>query len=152
MAPEAGSLGVGPVPGDIGWFAIDEAGLDQRACYFDDKYVFSGSGSFSNVLDDETWLETWQGVANDQCGTPVSPHDGAADATWSYDEDAGTLIIDGYGAYVGLPKAVNEGELSNGVPVPNSVTYNVEFENTNTMRVSIEAGAGVWWQYKLVRD
>jgi len=62
------------------------------------------------------------------------------------------LIIDGYGAYVGLPKAVNEGELSNGVPVPNSVTYNVEFENTNTMRVSIEAGAGVWWQYKLVRD
>ncbi|MGA1581391.1 MAG: glycoside hydrolase family 16 protein, partial [Luminiphilus sp.] len=132
-------------------WAIDDAGVETRACYIDDLYVFSGDGSFSNVLDDETWLEAWQGVAADQCGAPVSPHDGTTDATWSYDEDAGTLLIDGFGAYVGIPKAVNEGELP-GVSVPNSVTYNVEFENTNTMRISIEAGAGVWWQYKLVRD
>jgi hypothetical protein len=102
-------------------------------------------------LDDETWLEAWQGVAADQCGAPVAPHDGTADASWSYDEEAGTLTIDGYGAYLGLPKAVNEGELP-GVSVPTSITYNVEFENTNTMNITIEAGGGVWWQYKLVRD
>jgi len=151
VAPEAGSLAVGPAPGDGSWWAIDDAGVETRACYIDDLYVFSGDGSFSNVLDDETWLEAWQGVAADQCGTPVSPHDGSTDATWSYDEEAGTLVIDGFGAYVGLPKAVNEGELP-GVSVPNSVTYNVEFENTNTMNITIEAGPGVWWQYKLVRD
>ena len=151
MAPEAGSLGVGPVPGDVGWFSIDEAGLETRACYFDDDYVVGMDGSFRNVLGDETWLEGWQGVADDQCGTPVAPHDGSADATWTLDEDAGTLTLDGFGAYFGLPKAVNEGELP-GVSVPTSVTYNVEFENTNTMNVSIEAGPGVWWQYTLVSD
>jgi hypothetical protein len=151
VAPEANSLAVGPAPGDGSWWAIDDAGVEARACYMDDKYVFSGSGSFSNVLDDETWLEAWQGVAADECGTPVSPHDGTSNATWTYDEEAGTLVIDGFGAYVGIPKAVNEGELP-GVSVPTSVTYNVEFENTNTMNVSIEAGPGVWWQYTLVRD
>jgi len=151
VASEAGSLAVGPAPGDGSWWAIDDAGLEARACYFDDLYVFSGSGSFSNELDDETWLEAWQGVAADQCGAPVAPHDGTADASWSYDEEAGTLTIDGYGAYLGLPKAVNEGELP-GVSVPTSITYNVEFENTNTMNITIEAGGGVWWQYKLVRD
>jgi hypothetical protein len=71
MAPEAGSLGVGPVPGDVGWFSIDEAGLETRACYFDDDYVVGMDGSFRNVLGDETWLEGWQGVADDQCGAPV---------------------------------------------------------------------------------
>ncbi len=75
-----------------------------------------------------------------------------SEATWSYDEDAGTLIIDGFGAYLGLPKAVNEGELP-AVPVPTSITYSIVFDdNNNTMSVSIEAGDGVWWQYKLVRN
>ena len=74
-----------------------------------------------------------------------------SDATWSYDEGAGTLVIDGFGAYLGLPKAVNEGELP-GVATPTSITYSVVFENAGTMIVSIEAGPGVFWQYKLVRE
>jgi beta-glucanase (GH16 family) len=152
VASEAGSLAVGPEPGDGSWWAIDDAGLTDRACYFDDSYVFEGDGTFSNVLGDETWLETWQDVDAESCGPPVFPHDGMSEATWSYDEDAGTLIIDGFGAYVGLPKAVNEGELP-AVPVPTSITYSIVFDdNNNTMSVSIEAGDGVWWQYKLVRN
>ena len=75
-----------------------------------------------------------------------------SDATWSYDEDSGTLTIDGFGAYIGLPKAVNDGELP-AVPVPTSVAYEIVLEDGNTvMLVSIEAGPGVFWQYKLVKN
>ncbi|RIV71519.1 hypothetical protein D2U88_07075 [Flagellimonas aequoris] len=151
MAPEAGSLGVGPAPGDISWFAIDEAGVTTRACYFDDTYVFGEGGSFANVLGSETWIEGWQG-GSDACGVPVAPHDGSAPATYVYDAGAGTLTINGTGAYIGLPKAVNAGELPN-VAVPTSITYNVTLsDNNNTMNVIIESGAGVFWQYKLIKD
>ncbi|MDG1389830.1 MAG: glycoside hydrolase family 16 protein [Halioglobus sp.] len=150
VALEEGALGVGPEPGDGSWWAIDEAGLVARECYFDDDYVFGTDGTFQNVLGDDTWLEPWQGVDAEQCGTPEFPHDGMNDATWSYDEGDGTLTLDGFGAYLGLPKAVNDGELA-AVPVPTSVTYTVTFEDNNTLLVNIEAGDGVWWSYKLVK-
>ena len=151
MASEAGALGVGPEPGDGSWWAIDDAGLVIRACYFDDEYIFNGDGSFSNVLGDDTWLETWQGVTEEMCAPPAFPHDGMTDATWSLDEGAGTLVLDGFGAYLGVPKAVNESELP-AVSTPTSITYNVVFEGSNTMIVSIEAGDGVFWTYKLLKN
>ena len=150
VAPEAGSLKVGPSSGSGAWFSIGDQAVIDRACYFDDTYVFSSNGSFSNVLGSETWLEKWQGVVADACGAPVAPHDGST-ATYVYDEVAGTIKITGTGAYIGLPKANNAGELPN-VAVPNSITYNVTLsEDKNTMNVVIEAGNGVFWSYKLVR-
>lgn len=151
LAPEAGALMVGPSPGSGEWWTSDAQVVADRACYFDDYYVFNMDGSFQNELQGETWLETWQGVAAEQCGVPVAPHDGSANATFVYDEGAGTLTVNGTGAYIGLPKANNEGELPN-VAVPSSITYNVTLmDNNNTMIVSVEAGAGVFWTYKLVR-
>jgi type 1 fimbria pilin len=149
MAPEAGSLGVGPSVGDTQWFSCDAACVSDRACYFDDTYVFGTDGSFTNVLGSETWIEPWQG-GSDSCGVPVAPHDGSNPATFTYDEGAGTLTLNGTGAYLGLPKANNQGELPN-VAVPSSITYNVTLVDANTMDVYVESGAGVFWQYKLVR-
>ncbi|MCB0439199.1 MAG: hypothetical protein KDD20_10705, partial [Mangrovimonas sp.] len=149
MAPEGGSLGVGPAPGDIGWWNCDAACVTGRACYYDDEYVFGADGSFSNVLGSDTWIEGWQG-GSDACGAPVAPYDGTAVATYTYDAGAGTVTINGTGAYIGLPKANNQGELPN-VAVPSSITYNVTFIDSNTISVMIEAGAGVFWQYKLIK-
>ena len=42
----------------------------------------------------ETWVEAWQG-GSDACAAPVSPHDGTSMGAFSYDEVAGTLMIDG---------------------------------------------------------
>jgi len=152
MAPEAGSLGVGPEQGDISWWSIDEAGVTDRACYFDDKYVFAADGSFSNVLDGETWVEEWQSGVPDGCGTPVAPHDGSNAATFSYDEGAGTLTLNGTGAYLGLPKAYNGGELTDPADAPESITYIIEFSENNTvLTVDINVGSG-WWRYKLVKN
>jgi len=145
---EAGALGVGPAVGDTSWWNCDAACVAARACYYDDQYVFSGE-SFSNILGADSWIEGWQG-GGDACGTPVAPYDGSANATFLYDAGAGTLTINGAGAYIGLPKANNQGELPN-VAVPNSITYNVSFIDANTISVYVEAGSGVFWQYKLVK-
>jgi hypothetical protein len=150
VAPEAGSLGVGPAPGNKSWWAIDAAGVTARSCFFDDTFVFGANGSFSNVLGNSTWLEGWQGTA-DACGAPVAPHNGSASATYIYDAGARTITINGAGAYLGLPKATNAGELPN-VAVPNSRVYSVTLSNgNNTMELIIEAGSGVFWHFKLVR-
>ncbi|MFK7832751.1 MAG: PKD domain-containing protein [Winogradskyella sp.] len=151
MASEAGSLGVGPAIGDTQWFACDDACVAARACYFDDLYVFGADGSFNNILGAETWIEGWQG-GSDNCGAPVAPYDGTATATYDFDLDSGQLIIDGVGAYIGLPKANNQGELPN-VAVPSSITYSATLsDSNNVLNVVVESGTGVFWQYKLVRE
>ncbi len=150
VAQEAGALGVGPAPGDTSWWNCDAACVTDRACYYDDQYVFGADGSFSNVLGADTWIEGWQG-GGEACGAPVAPHDGSNPATYTYDEGAGTVTLNGVGAFIGVPKANNSGELSNPADAPSSITYSVTFIDSNTINVSIEAGSGVFWQYKLVK-
>ena len=142
-------MGVGPTQGATNWWSIDASGVSERACYFDDTYVFGTDGSFTNVLGEETWLEGWQ-AGFDGCGTPVAPHDGSNPATYTFDESSGTITIVGEGAYIGLPKAHNGGE--DGNPVNDTITYLVEFVDNNTIIVDIEAGSGVWWRYHLVKN
>ncbi|NEW80041.1 MAG: hypothetical protein GZ086_11590 [Gelidibacter sp.] len=151
IAPEAGALKVGPSYGNGDWWTSDAQAVIDRACFFDDTYVFGSNGSFNNVLGTTTWLEAWQGTV-DACGTPVAPHNGSAAATYLYDATAKTITINGAGAYLGIPKANNAGELPN-VAVPTSITYNVVLsDNNNTMNLVIETGSGVFWSFKLVRD
>lgn len=150
IASEVGSLAVGPSQGAADWWSIDAAGLTARACYFDDTYVFGADGSFTNVLGSETWLEAWQGVAADGCGTPIAPHDGTNPATYVHNETAGTVTITGDGAYLGLPKVHNTAE--DGNPVNDTITYLVDLIDANTAIIDIEVGSGVWWRYKLVKN
>ncbi|WP_052172402.1 hypothetical protein [Psychroserpens jangbogonensis] len=152
MASQSGSLGVGPSIGDISWFPCDDPCVAERACYFDDTYTFGSDGSFANDLGAESWIEGWQG-GGDSCGVPVAPHDGSNSATYTYNEAGGTVTLNGVGAYLGLAKANNEGQLPD-VAVPNTITYNVTFTGPNAIDVNIESGtgSGVFWQYKLVRD
>ncbi|MCB4798275.1 PKD domain-containing protein [Neotamlana laminarinivorans] len=152
LASEAGALGVGPSSGDISWWNCDDACVTSRACYYDDEYIFNADGSFQNILGSETWVEAWQG-GSDACGTPVYPHDGSNAATYTYDSASGTVTLNGLGAFLGLPKAYNSGEISNPADAPSTVTYNVTLANNDTeMYVEIESGSGVFWQYKFVKD
>ncbi|MFV0375703.1 MAG: hypothetical protein ACK5JD_00210 [Mangrovibacterium sp.] len=152
MAPEAGAMGVGPSLGDISWWSNTAAGVSTWACFFDDTYVFGADGSFRNVLGSETWVETWQGASADGCGTPVAPQDGSAVATFSYDATAGTVTIDGTGAYLGIPKPYNGGELTAPGNAPESITYNIALSENNTVMIlDIDISSG-WWRFKLVKN
>ena len=152
LAPEAGAFGVGPEKDNVSWFSSSAEDVATRACLFDDEYIFTEDG-FQNVLGADTWVEAWQGTDPEGCAAPVFPHDGTADATYIYNAAAGTLTINGKGAFLGLAKAVNGGELSATPPaaVPDSITYIVVI-NGNTMDLDIEIAGGGYWSFKLVKD
>jgi len=143
MAPQAQALAVGPTLGDFSWWSNSAEDVNTRACFFDDEYVFNADGSFQNVQGGETWNEPWQGMDPEGCDTPVAPHDGSASATWSYDEGAGTITITGTGAYLGLAKVHNEGELASPGDAVTAITYPVVIDG-NTMTIDIDFGGGFW--------
>ena len=142
-----GAAGVGPSAGSMEWWASVEA---DRPCWYDDIYDFGADGSFSNVHGDATWVEGWQGGA-DSCAAPVAPHDGSADAVFTYDEDASTLTLMGKGAYLAVPKAVNGQELKSVADTPDFVTYQVTTLDGDSMSLTVETEAGVWWSFNLKR-
>lgn len=152
LAPEAGAFGVGPGQGNVSWFSSSADDVTTRDCLFDDLYVFNNDGSFENILDGETWVEAWQGNDPESCATPVFPHDGSASATYDYDAGAGTVTLDGTGAFLGLAKAVNGAELGSPGEAPDSVEYIIEFEDDNTIIVDIAIAGEGWWRFKLVRQ
>ena len=153
LAPIEGAYKVGPNPDDGSWWQNSVADLTTRACLFDDEFVFNADGSFQNVLGDDTWLEPWQeGVTDEACGAPVAPHDGSASATYAHDATANTLTITGLGAYLGIAKAITDGELSvEGTAVPESRTYDVHPTDDGSLKLSISTGSG-YWTFTLVKE
>ena len=167
LAPVAGALAVGPAPDDLSWWSSDAAAVTARDCHFDDQYVFDAgtmstndageeiwSGEYTILTDGSTWIETWQGVDAEGCGDPVAPHDESnAPFTYVVNNDTETVTLYGIGAYFGLPKATNEGELSADAPpaVPSSITYNYvggddEPDHHATFQVVYPGGV---WQFIL---
>ena len=143
LYPGAGAMGVGPGQGDIGWWSNNVADVTTRACLFDDIYAFNADGSFQNILGDQTWLEGWQGVAEEGCGSPIAPHDGSANASWSVDGDQ--LTIDGAGAFMGLAKVTNDGENGDA----SSIQYIITELTADAMTLDINFGPG-WWRFQFV--
>jgi uncharacterized surface protein with fasciclin (FAS1) repeats len=167
LAPIAGALAVGPATDDLGWWSNSAADVLTRDCHFDDQYVFDAgtmstnddgeeiwSGSYEILTDGSTWIETWQGVDAEGCGAPVAPHDESnAPFTYEVNTDNETVTLFGVGAYFGLAKATNEGELSADAPpaVPSSITYNYvggddEPDHHATFQVVYPGGV---WQFIL---
>ena len=108
-------------------------------------------GTFENVLQSETWLEAWQGV-DEGCGAPIAPHDGSGAYTWSFDDASNKVTITGEGAYLGLAKVHNDGELASPAEVVSEIKYDISFSvDGETMTAQIDFGGGVW-QFVLVRD
>ena len=151
MDPVEGAFKVGPAPGSGEWWQNSAADVAARACHFDDVYTFMADGTFTIDMQDATWLETFQGVDSDQCGTPVDPF---TSGSWTYTYEAGSLTLNGRGAAVGLAKVNNEGEISQGAAIADAITYNItsqtEEAGVRRMTLQIEAADGVWWEFLLV--
>ena len=68
---------------------------------------------------------------NEGCGSPIAPHDGAETANWEgvvYNDGESEWVsvnLNGVGAYLGLPKAINGGELTPESEVPQSRMYTI---------------------------
>ncbi len=153
LVPEAGSLGIGPELDNVSWWSNTTDDVTTRACLFDDEYVFNADGSFQNVLGTDTWLEAWQGAVGEECGAPVAPHDGTGTATYVYDEVAGTITLNGAGAFLGLAKVVNGIEIGSPADAADSITYIAALsDDNNTLELDIEVAGGGHWSFKLARQ
>lgn len=153
LAKEVGALGVGPVKDDVSWWVNSINDITTRGCLFDDEFVFNVDGTFENVLGADTWIEPWQGPAVEGCAAPVFPHDGTATASYTFDEKSGSITINGKGAYLGLSKAYNGGELQSPEEAKDEITYLAEISpDGRTLDLDIEISNGAYWSFKLVRD
>ena len=155
LAPFAGSMRIGDQgPGSGNWWSSGAQEHEARACLYDDEYVFNSDGTFQNILGDETWLETWQGVEGEGCGTPVAPHDGTAQAFHEISEfeDYLNVQIYGEGAFLGLAKAVNGGELSNGAELPSMREYQIVESGQNEIEIYIQIGETSFWTFNMVNS
>jgi len=155
IAPEAAGIGVGPASGDVSWWSNGADDVTTRDCFFDDVYTFNANGGFSIQMDDMTWIEVWQGATADGCAAPVAPHDGGG--TFTYEATATTVKVIGSGAFLGVAKAYNGGELAAGVTAPSDITYTVTGYSistagtrTLTVEVDISGDGTAFWTYKLV--
>ena len=115
--PRCGALGVGPNQGDIGWWSNNDGDVATRACLFDDIYAFNADGSFQNILGDETWVEGWQ-TALEKCAVPCGSSRRFSRCFLVCCRLE--LTLDGVGAFMGLAKVFNGGELGNPADAPAS--------------------------------
>ena len=150
IAPIQGAIGVGPGAGDLSWWFSSASDVTTRGCYFDDEYIFDLDGSFHQNMQGETWVEPWQdGVNTDGCEAPVSPHDGSNDAaSWSF--EGNELTIHGVGAFLGLARVFNGGELQAGFTdndVPDSITYEIAQLTEGGMKLWIKFSDTGYWQF-----
>ena len=153
LAPESGALGVGPGLNNASWWSSTADDVTTRACLFDDTYVFGADGSFQNVVGANTWVEAWQGNDPESCATPVFPHDGTATATYTHDAAAGTITLNGAGAYLGLAKVTNGAEIASSADAADSITYIAALsEDGNTLELDIQVAGDGHWSFKLVKD
>ena len=151
LAPEAGALGVGPAKDNVSWWSNAVEDVATRSCLFDDLYIFNEDGTFENVLGSETWVEPWQGATEEACGAPIFPHDGTATATYTYNEAAGTVTINGKGAFLGLAKVVNGAEIGSPSEAADSITY-IAVLDGNTLELDIEVAGGGFWSFRLAKQ
>lgn len=156
VANEDGSLAVGPSAGSAEWWSLAGDDLAGRTCLTDDDYIFAADGSFTVDMGDASWVERWQSdeVTADACGTPLAPFTSGAFTFTASDTE---LTLNGEGAFVGLAKVVNAGELGDpdgnrtSVEIPTSVTYQIAEVTSDRMTLQIEAGSGVHWTFVLTK-
>ncbi len=155
LAPVAGSLWVGPVGGAQTWWAIGASAATDRPCAYNDEWIFKADGSVVYDTKGDIWAETYMGVSADGCH-PESVLQGAQTA-WGSGTHAFSLIpatatapdqlkMEGLGAFIGLPKAANGGEVFTPI---NSITYDVLSTNEDangvrTMEIEVNWGGGLW--------
>lgn len=158
LAPEAGSLWVGPdATFATTWWQIPTGDVAVRACMYNDEYSFSADGTFKYDAKGDFWADEENGNPFPAgMGLPIGcqPTSALTAAYKAWGENtarnfvvtATDLKVIGTGAFIGLYKA------GNGIvaPVPQaSTTYLIKELTATRMVIYINFGPG-FWRYTLV--
>lgn len=165
LKPAAGAFGVGPRPMSDEFFPNGVDISEDRACLFNDLYIFNSDGVYEYDAQGDIFGETYMGVAEDGCQPESNlngtPGEAWASGTHAFEFTSGTadtnpkITVTGTGAFIALAKAFNGGEYSEGPPSADaSVTYTVAAYDEETQELTlvldITDSGSVWWTFVLV--
>ncbi|MFD2036872.1 PKD domain-containing protein [Belliella marina] len=169
LKPAAGAFGVGPAAGSDEYFPNGNDISGDRPCLFNDLFVFNENGVFSYDPQGDIYAESYMGTGSDGC-QPAANLEGTGGAAWgpgvhtfslteATDTETAKITVTGTGAFIGLPKAFNGGEYSQGPPVANrAVTYDViGYMNENgeeelKITIDITDNGSIFWTFVLIPD
>ena len=132
-----GAYKVGPERGSGEWWpGVDEAGVLERACQFDDEFTFFNDGTFTYDAFGMTFAEDYIPGGNFTCQDPATfpaPFDALGSSNnhsftveAGTGSDLGTVTVSGTGAFIGWSKGHNNGEYANtDTELQNEITYNI---------------------------
>jgi len=163
------ALGVGEfINANNYWSFGGVSPLSGRPCILDDQYTFNSDGTFEFNSNGTFWKDLvanggWEidGADGEDCYDETEPNVwGDADRsafgsggayTYNYDPSAGTITIDGLGAYIGLCNKTADGD--NDIPI-SSKSYRifnfVDGDVADSLQMAIEQADGAFWNFYLV--
>jgi len=157
LAPEAGALHVGP---DLvaSFYSNSEDEVTERACQFDDEFIFSEDGTFEYKNNGDFWADSDANgnVTPAELGVSVgcNPSTAWPDSFISWDSAVNSFTIDdnnlrviGEGAWIGLYKVGTSSEVSTP---QSSVTYSISEISAERMVIFADLGE-VIWRFTLVK-
>ncbi len=168
LKPAAGAFGVGPAPGSDEFYPNGQDISGDRACLFNDRFVFSEDGTYTYDPVDDIFGEAYMGV-EEGC-QPASNLEGTAGEAWgagthafsftdATDSENARITVTGTGAFIALPKAFNGGEYQAGPPeADRAVTYEViGYTNEDgveelTITIDVSGSGTVFWSFVLIPD
>lgn len=150
LLPEAGAYWVGPVDNSMTWWSNGQSDVDARPCAFNDEWTFTVNGEVIYDTKGDLWAEDYMGfnfecVADDQLADNVAPWASNSYTYATVEGDIEQLSLNGLGAFLGLPKATNNGEVTEPV---NAITYDIIDKGENAdgkyFEVEVNFGGGLW--------
>lgn len=171
LNPDAGALWVGPdATFGTTWWQNEVGDVTTRDCDWNDRFTFNAVGNtllgtYDYVSQGDFWGEAYTGVSPDGCeqiaNLPAN-YTAWGDGTHDFEIIAsggvnglGQLKVKGLGAYLGLRKPYNGGEMAAGDPLPTEITYDI-ISMTNDgskdiLEILVDSG-GVIWRYRLASE
>ncbi len=156
LAAEEGALFVGPDLDNL-WWQNNAGDVDTRACHFNDEYIFRADGEYEYDNKGDFWADSdangnifpadlgltvgcqtsdaWQTTPGNYAEWDSGVY------TFTANDAANQLTINGLGAWMGLYKVGSDAEVSTP---QSSITYNVLELTENRMVLWVNFGPGVW--------
>lgn len=151
LAPEEGAMHIGPSLTET-WWGNSLADITDRACHFDDKYIFDSDGVFEYDNNGDFWADSddmgnvWPNDMGITVGCHPSADWPAAYKAWdsgvhAFSIDETSLTVSGQGAWIGLYKVGTTGEVNSP---QSSVTFSIQSMTNNRLVLYADYGWGVW--------
>lgn len=146
-----GSLAVGPTDGSTVWWEIPDGEVEMRNCVLNDQFTFYEDGTFAFDNLGDVWVEgnSLLGLeSGDACAdwSSIGPDYAAwgPGSDYTYEASSSEITLSGEGAFLGLYKVANVGEIQTPDEAGGSVTYTVLELTAESLVVEINFGGGIW--------